>query len=258
MKSEKIRLTFRNYFAIRYIKVAIIALITIMITFLLPHLNDGPFYADLTSHLYSNCVRNGWKEFLLISNEQPVLEMCSIAWSISADFQLYVLNYFVIFFLITRPKLGFLLALVQCLIVSVFSLIYMRIYRIPIYYNIIQNFLYDPSLFEDSYLHSFFHNNVYTLGIICAFLVKSGTRFEVLRFRAVRLAIYLATIAVPYLTLNFINDLEQSGAEPSRTVRYLLPILSRLVIALLPFFFLYSTLTGYSSKFGFGFINRSF
>ena len=88
VKSNKIKLTFLNFFALRYIKVTIITLITILITFLLPHLNDGPFYSDLTNHLYTNCVRNGWKEFLLISNEQPFIEICSIAWSISADFQL--------------------------------------------------------------------------------------------------------------------------------------------------------------------------
>lgn len=249
VKSDKFRLNFFNFFAIRYTKVAIISLITMLIIFLLPHLNDGPFYSDLTNHLYSNCIRNGWKEFLLISNEQPVLEMCSIAWSISADFQLYVLNYFVIFLLITRPKLGYLLAFVQCCAVSAFSLLYMHHNEIPIFYSVIENYLYDPSLFEDSYLHSFFHNNVYVLGIICAFMVKTRKAFKPLRYRSVRLAIYLTTLAIPYLTLNWIYYLEQTETEPSQIVRLLLPNLSRLVIVLFPFFFVYSNLIGYSSKF---------
>lgn len=160
----------------------------------------------------------------------------------------YILSYFTIFFLIARPKLGFILVLVQFCAVAVFSLLYMHLHQIPIYYSLIHSYLYDPKPFEDAYLHSFLHNPAYLLGIVCAFLIKREVRFEILRFRMVRLIIYLATLAVPYLTMSYIYDLEQTGTEPSRLVRILLPIFSRLVSFLLPFFFVYSNLSGYSSK----------
>ena len=87
-KSGKVKLNLLYFFGVRYMKVFVIVTIIIMLTFILPLLGSGPFYSQLTNHFVQNCKENFWREYLLVSNEQSVADMCVIpAWFLSADFQ---------------------------------------------------------------------------------------------------------------------------------------------------------------------------
>lgn len=137
LKKSSIPYNFFSFFVLRYFKIAIVTIVTLLTTFVLPHLGSGPLYSDITNHLYANCKESFWKVFLLISNEQRTLDMCIIpAWYLSADFQIYFLNYFVIYYLVKRPKFGFLLAIGQMIVVSIFNLIFIHRNNIPIIFNV--------------------------------------------------------------------------------------------------------------------------
>lgn len=63
--------------------------------------------------------------------------------------------------MIVKPKLGFLLAFVQCCASSAFSLYFVHHNKLPVTFNFFDMTIYDGIMFEDNYLHSFYHNNTY-------------------------------------------------------------------------------------------------
>ena len=146
------KLNFLTFFTARYAKVFVIVTIIILFTFVLPLLGSGPFYSQITNHFVQNCKQNFWREYLLVSNEQSVADMCIIpAWFLSADFQVYLLNYFVIYYLITRPKLGFLIAFVQSAVISVFTLYHVHSNKIVYFFNFFNLTMEDHHLFQDGW-----------------------------------------------------------------------------------------------------------
>ena len=65
-----------------------------------------------------------------------LIDMCSSgSWYLSADTQLAVFNYFLIYYLITKPKLGLSLAAVQIVFSSALTMVYNQIYQMPVFYN---------------------------------------------------------------------------------------------------------------------------
>lgn len=68
IQSRSIKFTFWLYLLVRYIRIAIISVAIMLLFFVLPHLGSGPYYSQLTNHLYENCVRNGWKITFLTTN----------------------------------------------------------------------------------------------------------------------------------------------------------------------------------------------
>lgn len=251
IKSEKMKFNFKNFFVLRYFKIAIIATVIILITVLMPHLGSGPYYSDLTNHIKNNCVYNWWNIFLLISNEQRTLEMCIIpAWYLSSDFQIYILNYFVIYYLIMKPKLGFTLAFIQCCVVSAFNLFFIHHNNIPVIFNFFTMHIYDGSTFEDLYFHSFYHYNTYVLGLICAWTVKQQIKPKILNFKLVRFLITLVAGSAFYVFLVYLYNLEQTGnTEHNKYIQFFFPIIDKAINSIGPFWLFYSCCIGFSGKF---------
>ena len=102
-------------------------------------------------------------------------------WYSSADFQLYLLNYFLIRLLATKPKAGLILAAVQLAIGSAAVIGYDYINHLPYYYSLTSN-IDSTSAFrmEEHYLPTFYHFNTFVIGILAAWAIKSGLRFKCL------------------------------------------------------------------------------
>ena len=64
----------------------------------------------------------------------------------------------------------------QFMIVSVFNVIYIEYYNIDTWSSVSELNLYDLSPFEDSYFASFFYYNIYSFGLLCAWLVKNNIK----------------------------------------------------------------------------------
>lgn len=156
VKSGKAKLNFLTFFAARYAKVFVIVTLIILFTFVLPLLGTGPHYSQVTNHFVENCKENFWREYLLVSNLQSVVDMCIIpSWFLSADFHVYLLNFLVIKYLIIKPKIGFLIAFVQSAIITTFTLYYVHSNQIVYFFNFFDFSMEDHHIFQDIYLPSY-------------------------------------------------------------------------------------------------------
>ena len=154
-KRGKAKLNFLTFFAARYAKVFVIVTLIILFTIILPLLGTGPYYSQVTNHFLENCKANFWREYLLISNLQSVVDMCIIpSWFLAADFHVYLMNFFVIKYLIIKPKIGFLIAFLQSAIISSFTAYYVYSNQIVAFFNVMDMTLEDNRLFQDYYLPS--------------------------------------------------------------------------------------------------------
>lgn len=68
IQSKSMKFTFWLYLVARYFRIAIISIPILLLFFVLPHLGSGPYYSQVTTHLYQNCVQNGYKIFFLSTN----------------------------------------------------------------------------------------------------------------------------------------------------------------------------------------------
>ena len=139
IKSKAIRFNYFTYLLTRYIRIAIINLPVLLCFFLLPHFGKGAFYSVITNQFRENCEENGFKVFLLSTNiNDPVIDMCNATdWYLSADSQIYFLNFLLIYFLALKPRLGFLITFVQCLFFTVVQIWYRQKHNLPVFFNVI-------------------------------------------------------------------------------------------------------------------------
>ena len=137
IKSKADRFTYFNYLLTRYIRIAIVNVPILICFFLLPHFGTGALYSVITNQFRENCEENGFKVFFLSTNiNDPVLDMCNATdWYLSADFQIYFLNFLLIYYLALKPKLGFLITFVQCLFFTVLPIWYRQRYNLPVFFN---------------------------------------------------------------------------------------------------------------------------
>lgn len=243
------KFNFLNFFWRRYQKIAISITGVILISFLLPLLGSGPYFSQLSSHFYETCRRNFLKDFLLISNFQKMFDMCSIPfWYLSADFQISILNYFLIYNLIVRPKLGLLIALVQFCIISLLSLFFIHQNKTSSLFNLWTLTLYDLSPFEAVYFDSLSYYGSYLSGIIVAYMVKRQVRFKIFEFPAVRIAFALIALSFFGIILTYPVWLDKTGLESNVYFLFFLPIIEKICILLAPTYTLYAILIGYFGK----------
>ena len=102
-------------------------------------------------------------------------------WYTAADFQLYLLNYFLIRLLARKPKAGLILAAAQLAIGSVLVIGYDYIKNIPYYYRLISG-IDSTSTFrlEEHYLPTIYHSNTFVIGILTAWAIKTRLRLKFL------------------------------------------------------------------------------
>lgn len=179
---KKINVTPYRYILTRFLRIFVVSVMVILLTFLMPLISTGPYFKDLMTKCSSNCVKNFWKNLLFINNYSSFLEICFLpTWYLSADFQLYLLNYFLIHLLVNKPKVGLLLAGVELIVSSLFVMLYDYYKNIPYYYKFTTE-MDSTTIFrmEEHYMLTFYHSNTFIFGILTAWLIKSGLKFKFL------------------------------------------------------------------------------
>ena len=68
IKSKELKFNYLTYLRARYIRIATIGIPLLLLYFILPQVGNGPFYSDITNHLYENCKENGYKILTLTTN----------------------------------------------------------------------------------------------------------------------------------------------------------------------------------------------
>lgn len=113
---------FFMYVLSRFFRTIPIIICVLILDRIWPRYTNGPFHRQLTDQIQKNCEHSFWKLFLFISNQDRALDICQVpSWFISVDFQLYVVHYFIIKYLIQKPKLGLALAFIQMICVTIYS-----------------------------------------------------------------------------------------------------------------------------------------
>lgn len=158
------------------------------------------------------------------------------------------MNYFLIYYLIKKPKLGFFLAFIQCFVVSTFNLIYVNYYNLPTSVNLLDIVFFDLSFMRHVHFATLIHYNTYVIGLICAWLVKNEVKAKFLNSKPIYLIVNGLAFSAFYLFLLYLNYLENSGIKLNRFIEILLPVIERF-FCIIPFFwFFYSCCLGYNGK----------
>ena len=79
-----------------------------------------------------------------------------------------------------KPKLGFLLLFVQFICVSAFNVFYVEYFRISTWESATNIEIHNLSEFEDSYFPAFYYFPIYSLGLVCAWLVKNNVKPKII------------------------------------------------------------------------------
>jgi hypothetical protein len=97
-----------NEIFVRYVRiVAPMTVMIIFITFIMPHLNNGPQWNTVITSQSEICKTTWWKSILLIQNWFGIESMCMFqTHHIASDFQLFLTTPFLIMLLYKRPKIG--------------------------------------------------------------------------------------------------------------------------------------------------------
>lgn len=85
-----------------------------------------------------------------------------------------------VYYLIVRPKLGFLLLFIQFVCMSLFNIIYIEYFSISTWKSVTSLELHNLSDFEDAYFPFFYYSNIYELGLVCAWLVKNNVKPKII------------------------------------------------------------------------------
>ena len=107
------KVSFSSFVLIRYLRSIPVVAACIMILVSFPtQPGSGVLFKHVHANMTANCIVNGWKELTFMSNQLPTESLCfGVGWYLSADFQLYVLSFFVIIAMYRNPKSGLKLAL---------------------------------------------------------------------------------------------------------------------------------------------------
>lgn len=202
---KRMNVTPYRYVFTRFIRVFVVSVMVILLTFLMPLISNGPYYKDLMAKCTSNCLQNFWKNLLLINNHGSFTEICFIpTWYFAADWQLYLANYFLITFLVKKPKFGLWLAAAEIFICSLFIIVYDYLKDIPYYYTLTSS-VSSLSTFklEKHYLPTFYHSNTFVIGILTAWVIKSELKFKFLENQLTRVTITLTTVFCILTAMSF-------------------------------------------------------
>ena len=94
---------------------------------------------------------------------------------------MYLINYFLIYLLVKKPEIGLRLAAFELIGASIVVIIYDYLKNRPYYYKLTTS-MNSLSIFklEEHYLPTIYHSNTFVIGILCAWIIKSGIKFKFL------------------------------------------------------------------------------
>jgi len=245
---RKYKIGFSKYVLIRFLRCLTVVGIAILGGYIWPRFGSGPYFNELAQHFHKSCTENGWKNLLLINNQDRMLDICALpTWFLSSDFQLYVQSYFTTYYFAIAPKIGFLIAALQMLINSAYTVYDAYVNDYPKYMTCTNVTALHSIEVEQQYFYTYLHSNVYTLGIICGWLVVSKKEINLSKLSTalVWIGSLTATLSAFYLP-----DLWHYGfIEVNDYFLYVWPVLTRILFITVIFWATYSTSFNYNLTF---------
>ncbi|XP_054166931.1 nose resistant to fluoxetine protein 6-like [Oppia nitens] len=167
-----------NYVLFRYIRIVTPSIAIILCIFLLPLLGNGPNWLPITHALYLPC-RDNWLPVVTMTNNfditPPDKYICNpSSWSITSDFQLFLIAPLVFLVQYHYPRLAVWWGLLFVLIGSVLTLAPRFIWDIPhlAEFREMSSFWDYTTTMIYHYWRPDSHFSSYMMGILCAYLIR--------------------------------------------------------------------------------------
>jgi peptidoglycan/LPS O-acetylase OafA/YrhL len=211
-KEGKVSLqTFILYRLLRTMPLSLASIAFILSFPLIPQ-DVGPMVKYIQANMTGNCLQNAWKELLLISNYDFVLESCNtVSWFSSADFQMYLVNFATLLVLYKKPKFGVGIIVAQFFLGIVFH-----------YFSIVNNnaspvIIMFVGTDYTKLLHSFktiwsqTHNNLtsYAVGMLLGVAFNFNVRIKSKRLSNtlwyVCIVLFYSSLAVPIIAYDSVD-----------------------------------------------------
>lgn len=222
-------LNFVTFAIMRFVRTTPLILATLLMIFAFPaSLGSGPTFERTLANVTNNCELNGWRELLYISNLYPANEIClPHGWFMAADFQLYIISFFLIILMYKRPKVGITLTcatvgvgfVIQMVVVAyVQTMPYFRMDVLDSNLAVSQTHLLHFSTLQ--YVSSYF------IGLMVGFLIANMMELKS------NLAIVLMQIAFPVLTAIAVLLPGLAGDDLSGPLFYLIGPITRTLLSM--------------------------
>lgn len=202
LEKSKGKFTFALFMLLRILRTLPITLVCLLLMYSFPLLpsGSGPLVDKAQQFMLTNCLNNGWKELLFVSNYQKIEEICyPVGWYLSADLQLYALSYLPLIALAIKPKIGYILLTCQ-VIIGIFSEAFVinlkQVYPALPMMNI-------PSLdgvFRSlTYTHSWTHNYLacYAIGLAGGYFIVRNDQYKMNINRIIKISIVILLFMIP-------------------------------------------------------------
>ncbi|RWS05841.1 Nose resistant to fluoxetine protein 6-like protein, partial [Dinothrombium tinctorium] len=150
---------------------ALVGVILLQHVFALNSKNTNPIAWDILNKLENNCVKNWWLNLLYLNNWLHPLDQCILnTWSLSVDWQLYIMSFLIIKWLYFSPKKGVISLLTLMVIGTLLTMFQTYYYDLPPF---VELFTPSPNFFDNIHYTFFTFNYIssYFLGILVAYLV---------------------------------------------------------------------------------------
>lgn len=175
------KISFTTFVSIRILRTMPVTLACLLFIYSLPLISSGggPNLNVVQRNMTTNCINNGWKELLFISNHDSPSDICLVVgWYMSADFQLYVLSFFVIYFLYHNEKLALRLIIGSIVAGPVIQFIVMYVREVqPTVMMFSTN---DPrglwDLVQVLHFHAFNYISSYGIGLLLGYAIVKRWR----------------------------------------------------------------------------------
>ncbi|GFR15103.1 nose resistant to fluoxetine protein 6, partial [Trichonephila clavata] len=156
-----------------YIRMTFFQLLVIALFLMIPLFGNGPFWGDFVGPYLQSCRDRWWLNLFYIQNYWQSDDTCLYhTWLLAAIMQLYIVAIVVVWFLIKKPNIGFILiiTIVICGMAGVGAVVF--IHKLP---GALSMYLLDgvsgPQMWNTLFIKTFDHVGSFSIGLVTGYIV---------------------------------------------------------------------------------------
>ncbi|CAL1293051.1 unnamed protein product [Larinioides sclopetarius] len=228
-----------------YIRMTFFQLLAIALFLLLPLFGNGPFWGDFVGPYLKSCRDRWWLNLFYIQNYWQSDDTCLYhTWLLAAVMQLYVVAMIVVWFLIKKPNIGFILIIiiVICGMAAVGAIVF--IHKLP---GALSMYLLDgvsgPKMWNTLFIKTFDHIGSFSIGLVTGYFVakyKNSLKFGTV----VTTVIWCVAFACLLAVMCGLYEYRHGDLKMESSLAILYAMLNRNVYALFLAWFTIACVTG--------------
>lgn len=155
-KDSSGRIPFHFFIFKRWLRTAPVLIFTLLVYFASDHFISHPITREAIETRYQEpCLSGWWKTIFMINNfDKPLCDVCILqSWFLSVDFQLWILAYIPLMFLVRKPKLAIGIVIFYMFFGVISQMVLFAIYDLPSFltgreFDTVRFFMYDPKMIQ--------------------------------------------------------------------------------------------------------------